>query len=130
MSLCINPKCPRPDHPGNDHNRYCASCGSDLLLNDRYRVLRLLSDKTGFGKIYETYERATPKILKVLKEDWNTSSKVVALFEQEARVLGKLEHLGILTQFSQLRLVQMDKRSSVVVKITPSKSGGWIKAIG
>ncbi|NJO42895.1 MAG: protein kinase, partial [Cyanobacteria bacterium RU_5_0] len=95
MSLCINPKCPRPDHPGNDHSRYCVRCGSDLLLNDRYRVLRLLSDKTGFGKIYEAYEHTTPKILKVLKESWNTNSKVVELFEQEARVLGKLDHPGI-----------------------------------
>ena len=95
MSLCINPKCPRPDHPGNDPARYCASCGSDLLINGRYRVLRLLSDKTGFGKIYEAYEHTTPKILKVLKETWNTESKIVALFEQEATVLGKLNHAGI-----------------------------------
>ncbi|GAB4366680.1 MAG: hypothetical protein Kow00121_04300 [Elainellaceae cyanobacterium] len=95
MSLCINPKCPRPDHAGNDHARYCASCGSDLLVGGRYRALRLLSDKTGFGKIYEAYEHTTPKILKVLKENWNTSSKVVELFEQEAQVLGKLSHPGI-----------------------------------
>jgi hypothetical protein len=61
MSLCINPICPKPDHSENANNRFCQSCGSHLLLENRYRVMRLLSDKTGFGKIYEAYEKSTPK---------------------------------------------------------------------
>ncbi|WP_391540793.1 4-Cys prefix domain-containing protein [Halomicronema hongdechloris] len=32
MSLCINPRCPQPDHPDNGHNRYCQGCGSELVL--------------------------------------------------------------------------------------------------
>jgi serine/threonine protein kinase len=95
MSICINPTCPKPDDIDNDRNRFCEGCGTDLLLQGRYRVIRLLSDKTGFGKIYEAQEGNTPKILKVLKEDLNSDSKAVELFEQEAVVLGQLNHPAI-----------------------------------
>ncbi|QDL08628.1 protein kinase [Brasilonema octagenarum UFV-E1] len=95
MSLCINPTCPKPNHPENTNNRLCQSCGSHLLLEKRYRVLRLLSDSSGFGKIYEAYEGSTPKILKVLKEHLNHQPKAVELFQQEAQVLEKLIDPGI-----------------------------------
>ncbi|MTJ15289.1 serine/threonine protein kinase [Anabaena sp. UHCC 0187] len=95
MSLCINPVCPQPNHPDNDENRFCQSCGSQLELIGRYRVLRLLSDKTGFGKIYEAYQQDTPKILKVLKEELANDSKALSLFQQEAKVLQQLNHPGI-----------------------------------
>ena len=95
MSLCINPVCPQPNHPDNDENRFCQSCGSQLELIGRYRVLRLLSDKTGFGKIYEAYQQDSPKILKVLKEELTNDSKALALFQQEANVLQQLNHPGI-----------------------------------
>ena len=66
-----------------------------MLLQGRYQVMRLLSDKSGFGKIYEADEGGTPKILKVLKEYFNNNSKVVELFQQEAAVLKKLNHPGV-----------------------------------
>ncbi|MBE9126516.1 serine/threonine protein kinase [Coleofasciculus sp. LEGE 07081] len=95
MPICINPSCPRPHDPNNDNQRFCQSCGSDLVLQGRYRVMRLLSDKSGFGKIYEVYEGSTPKILKVLKENLNHDAKAVELFKQEAVVLGQLSHPSI-----------------------------------
>jgi serine/threonine protein kinase len=95
MSLCINPRCPQPDHPGNDNSLFCQSCGSELVLQQRYRVMRLLSDSSGFGKVYEAYERSTPKILKVLKESHNANAKAVELFKQEAIVLQQLKHPGV-----------------------------------
>ncbi|MCC5639986.1 serine/threonine protein kinase [Nostoc sp. CHAB 5844] len=95
MSLCINPLCPSPENPENDNYRFCQSCGSQLLLEDHYRVMRLLSDKTSFGKIYEVYTRSTPKILKVLKEHLNNHTKAVELFQKEANVLSQLNHPGI-----------------------------------
>lgn len=95
MSICINPTCPKPDDIDNERNRFCEGCGSDLLLQGRYRVIRLLSDKTGFGKIYEAEEGSTAKILKVLKEDLKSDTKAVELFEQEAVVLGQLKHPAI-----------------------------------
>ncbi|WP_205370627.1 WD40 repeat domain-containing serine/threonine-protein kinase [Thermoleptolyngbya sp. PKUAC-SCTB121] len=95
MSLCINPQCTEPNHPGNDGSRFCQSCGSDLVLRERYRVMRLISDKSGFGQVYEAYERNVPKILKVLKEIHSGHSKAVALFQREAVVLSQLRHPGV-----------------------------------
>ncbi|OCR01371.1 hypothetical protein BCD67_23240 [Oscillatoriales cyanobacterium USR001] len=95
MSLCINPTCPKPDHSQNTNNRHCQSCGSDLLLQGRDRVMRLLSDDSGFGKIYTAEERGISKILKVLKERHNNTAKVVELFQQEAKVLEQFQHPGI-----------------------------------
>jgi len=95
MSLCINPQCAQPDHPQNDGSQTCQSCGSDLLLLGRYRVMRLLSDSSGFGRLYEAFDRSTPKILKILKETYSHHIKAVELFRQEAVVLGQLPHPGI-----------------------------------
>ena len=58
-------------------------------------MMRLLSDNSGFGKVYEAFERSTPKILKVLKETLNNNQKAVQLFEKEAAVLSQLHHLSI-----------------------------------
>ncbi|MFH7024977.1 MAG: serine/threonine protein kinase [Heteroscytonema crispum UTEX LB 1556] len=95
MTLCINPYCLKPNHEDNHENRFCQSCGSQLELQGRYRVMRLLSDKTGFGKVYEAYEQDKPKIVKVLKEELSNDAKAVELFQQEAVVLGNLNHPGI-----------------------------------
>ncbi|MEH1925034.1 serine/threonine-protein kinase [Nostoc sp.] len=95
MSFCINPVCPKPNHPNNHQNRFCQSCGSHLELLGRYRVKSLLSDKTGFSKVYEAYEKDTPKIIKILQEDLSGDAKAVELFQQEVTVLGKFQHPGI-----------------------------------
>ncbi len=95
MSYCINPKCPQPDDPANISNHICRNCGSTLIIQGRYQVMRLLSDYSGFGEIYEAYSGATPKILKVLKQSHNSNSRVIELFQQEAAVLSQLNHPGI-----------------------------------
>lgn len=95
MSLCINPRCPRPNHPDNSLSRYCAGCGSDLLLKGRLSVMRLLSSQSGFGQVYEAFEQGVPKILKVLKESHSQNSKVLELFKREAEVLSQLNHPGV-----------------------------------
>ncbi len=91
MSYCINPRCPKPADPLNAHNLTCRHCGSQLLLQKRYRVKQLLGEG-GFGKTYEVDDRGTSKILKVLLLNDTTA---VALFQQEARVLSQLRHPGI-----------------------------------
>ncbi|BDA75385.1 hypothetical protein CAL7716_095510 [Calothrix sp. PCC 7716] len=91
MSLCINPRCTQPDNP--DSVLFCQSCGSEMLLQGRYRVLRLLGEG-GFGMTYEVIgvRSSIPKVLKVLT---NNTPKAVELFQQEAQVLSQLEHPGI-----------------------------------
>jgi eukaryotic-like serine/threonine-protein kinase len=95
MSLCINPVCPKPNHQDNHENHFCLTCGSQLELLGRYRVIRLLSDKTGFSKVYEAYEQDTPKILKILKEDLSGEAEAIELFQQEVTVLRQMDHPGI-----------------------------------
>ncbi len=95
MSLCINPSCLQPDHPENDRNDLCQSCGGLLILQGRYRVMRELSNNTGFGTVYEAYERNIPKILKVLRRDRARDPKVLALFHHEAAVLSHIRHPGV-----------------------------------
>ncbi|MBE9098679.1 serine/threonine protein kinase [filamentous cyanobacterium LEGE 07170] len=97
MSLCINPNCTQPNHPGNDGNHFCQSCGSSLVLQSRFRVMRLISKRSGFGSVYEAYERNIPKVLKILKPAHNHNAKAVQLFQQEARVLSELKHSGVPT---------------------------------
>ncbi|MGB7442916.1 MAG: serine/threonine-protein kinase [Coleofasciculaceae cyanobacterium] len=95
MSYCINPSCPQPNDPTNINHRICRNCGSDLLIQGRYQVMRLLSDKSGFGKVYEAYNGAAPKILKVLQQRHESNPKIIKLFQQEAAVLSQLNHPGI-----------------------------------
>lgn len=95
MSYCINPNCPKPNDPANANKPICRNCGSELLIKGRYQVMRLLSDNSGFGKIYEAYGGTRPKILKILKETHNRNLRVVELFQQEAAVLSQLNHPGI-----------------------------------
>ena len=94
---CINPDCSQPEHPSNNNSntRYCQSCGSQLLLNGKYRVSRLLSDTTGFGVVYEAFEGFTAKILKVLQEKWNNEPKAVELFKREYDVLLELSRQNV-----------------------------------
>ncbi|NEO99065.1 MAG: protein kinase [Symploca sp. SIO2E9] len=89
MIFCINPDCKNPQNL--DHELFCQSCGSELLLEGCYRVIQSLK-KGGFGQIYEVREGETTKILKVLlKKD----PKAVELFEREFKVLSQLHHPGI-----------------------------------
>jgi serine/threonine protein kinase len=97
MSLCINPDCPKPQNI--DSNMFCLACGSELLLDGRFRVVNQLG-KGGFGRTYEVRElpktistsSGLPKILKLLI---NNQPKAVELFRREAEVLAKLHHPGI-----------------------------------
>ncbi|MBE9068971.1 serine/threonine protein kinase, partial [Leptolyngbya cf. ectocarpi LEGE 11479] len=95
MSLCINPDCPQPDHLGNGEANSCQACGTTLVLEGRYRVMRLLSSQTGFGMVYEAYERDLPKILKVLRREHGQNPKILAMFRHEAAVLSHLRHPGM-----------------------------------
>ena len=65
MTLCINPNCAQPNHADNDTQSHCQTCGAELIIQGRYRVMRLLTDNSGFGLVYEAFERNQPKILKL-----------------------------------------------------------------
>ncbi|AVH70434.1 serine/threonine protein kinase [Nostoc sp. 'Lobaria pulmonaria (5183) cyanobiont'] len=89
MNLCNNPHCPRPQN--SENILFCQACGSELLLEGRYRVTRQLG-AGGFAKTFEVNHGNTLKVLKVLMLD---DAKAVSLFQQEAQVLSHLNHPGI-----------------------------------
>ncbi|MCC3446056.1 MULTISPECIES: protein kinase [unclassified Microcoleus] len=91
VSYCINPNC---RHPENLNNlTFCKDCGSMLLIDTRYRVIRPLG-QGGFGITYEVRDRddGTEKVLKVLTY---TEPKGVELFQKEATILMRLKHPGL-----------------------------------
>jgi serine/threonine protein kinase len=92
MSYCINPKCNNPEN--SDEFQNCQSCGTALLIADRYRILRPVRSinparPTEIFEVQdwetEAEEWGTVKVLKVLKYTHNPH--LVRLFKQEARVL-------------------------------------------
>ncbi|MBD2043547.1 serine/threonine protein kinase [Microcoleus sp. FACHB-672] len=93
MSFCLNPKCPNPSDLSNNHRDVCRHCGSELVVRNRYRIVRPLGGG-GFGKTFEVDDQGTLKVLKIL---YKNHPKAVELFQQEATVLSRLQHPGIPT---------------------------------
>jgi len=91
MSYCFNPTCPTPDDVLNENENICRHCGEELLLQNRYRGVKLLG-KGGFGRAIEIDDNGTRKVLKILHDDY---SKSISLFKREAKVLQRLRHQGI-----------------------------------
>ncbi|MBS9393268.1 MAG: protein kinase [Dolichospermum sp. LBC05a] len=91
MTYCINPHCPKPIDLANANNPICRNCGSQLLLQNRYRVLKQIG-QGGFGNTFEIDDIGKTKVLKVLTEN---NPKAVELFQQEAKVLSQLNSAGI-----------------------------------
>ena len=90
MTLCINPRCQKPQN--SDNTQFCQNCGSSLLLKQRYRAMKVLGGG-GFGKTYEASDLG--KQTKVIKVLINNSPKAVELFQREAEVLSQLNNPGI-----------------------------------
>ena len=98
MSLCINPACSKPQN--SDDDLFCQTCGTELLMEGRFRVVRMLG-AGGCGKTYEVSDGRRPfgdnrsgsfKVLKILS---NNDPKYVELFQREALLLSHLNHPGI-----------------------------------
>lgn len=96
MSYCINPACPRPQNPNNV--KKCQACGSELILRDRYRIIKPLG-KGGFGATFLAKDTSLPGdpicVIKELCPSTTTASVLEMarkLFEREAETLGKIGH--------------------------------------
>lgn len=86
MRLCINPRCPRPENPGD--RSVCEACGSRLLLRDRYRVTGVLhrgEDRvTTIYDVVDVRNQGDPKVLKVL---YTQNRYAISRFNKEADLL-------------------------------------------
>jgi serine/threonine protein kinase len=96
MPLCLNPDCRKPQNP--DSLTVCQSCGSQLLLKNRYRATRLIG-QGGFGRTFLAIDtEATGKTRCVIKQFLPVAQgprhwkKAAELFEQEALRLKDLGH--------------------------------------
>ncbi|QSJ16707.1 serine/threonine protein kinase [Nostoc sp. UHCC 0702] len=103
MSYCLNPRCPKPENPGDV--KFCLSCGSKLLLRERYRAIKPIG-QGGFGRTFLAVDEDKPsKPRCVIKQFYpqaqgtNTVQKAVELFTQEAV---RLEELGQHPQIPEL----------------------------
>ncbi len=99
MIYCLNPKCTNPTDPMNINGRICRNCGTNLLVKNRYKVVKILG-RGGFAKTFELLDdKEIKKVIKVLDFSRlvNEKSKdiVINLFRREADVLSKLNHPGI-----------------------------------
>ena len=117
MSYCLNPRCPSPHNPTGTN--FCRTCGSKLLLKERYRTIRPLG-QGGFGKTFLAVDEDKPSqphcVIKQFfpqAQGTNTVQKAAELFTQEAVRLDELgkhpqipELLAYFSQDSQQYLVQ------------------------
>lgn len=93
MPLCLNPQCAKL-HP--DGTRFCCSCGTRLLLQDRYTALKMIG-QGGFGKTFLAEDLAKPSrprcvIKQFIPNGQGSLHKAVELFQQEAVRLDELGH--------------------------------------
>ncbi|MDZ8056042.1 MAG: protein kinase domain-containing protein [Aulosira sp. ZfuVER01] len=94
MSYCLNPTCPHPENLAPSQR--CQSCGSQLLLSDRYQVVKPLG-QGGFGATFLAHDQGLPGepscVIKQLRPSV-TAPHVLQmareLFEREAKTLGKI----------------------------------------
>jgi serine/threonine protein kinase len=117
MSYCLNPRCPKPEN--TDDVKFCLTCGSKLLLKERYRAIKPIG-QGGFGRTFLAVDEDKPsKPRCVIKQFYpqaqgtNTVQKAVELFNQEAVQLDELgkhpqipELLAYFTQEDRQYLVQ------------------------
>jgi WD40 repeat protein len=92
MSYCINPACQNPQNLSAA--QACQSCGSQLLLKERYRILKLIA-QGGFGRTFlavDETQAAKPRcvVKQFCDRAQSNPAKAATLFRQEAARLAQL----------------------------------------
>jgi len=63
MSQCLNPTC---IHKNSQGTSFCEKCGSKILLDDRYRPIKIIGEG-GFGRTFQAVDEKrlnTPCVIK------------------------------------------------------------------
>ncbi len=96
MSYCLNPNCQKPENL--DSAEVCQTCGTKMLLGDRYQSAKLLGSG-GFGRTFLAIDQLKPsKPFCVIKQfspqgqGSNHHQKAAELFQQEVIRLDELGH--------------------------------------
>lgn len=103
MTFCLNPDCPQPQN--SDMASICATCGSPLLVGERYRPLRAIA-VGGFGRTFlgvDEYKPSKPpcviKQFSPREQGSQNRDRAAELFKQEAT---RLDELGSHPQIPNL----------------------------
>jgi serine/threonine protein kinase len=135
VQYCINPWCTKRENV--DAVEYCAACGSPLLINERFRVIRPLFDlnRVHPTDIYEVIdltgswisEANTIKILKVLKA-YDPDEVFLSQLRTEAQALQILNHPGIprcdIDDFFPINLAHLENAPDELYCLAISKVEG------
>ena len=114
MSQCLNPDCLHQNPP---ITKFCQRCGNKLLLGDRYRAVKYISEG-GFGRTFKAVDEHRLDTICVIKQflpqlqGSAAIQKATELFKQEAvrlRDLGKHPQIPDLLAF-----FEQDKRFYLV----------------
>lgn len=114
MSQCLNPDCLHQNPP---ITKFCQRCGNQLLLGDRYRAVKYISEG-GFGRTFKAVDEHRLDTICVIKQflpqlqGSAAIQKATELFKQEAvrlRDLGKHPQIPDLLAF-----FEQDKRFYLV----------------
>jgi formylglycine-generating enzyme required for sulfatase activity len=104
MSKCLNPDCLNQNPPTT---KFCQKCGNKLLLGDRYRAVKYISEG-GFGRTFKAVDEHRLDTVCVIKQFLPQQQgsaaiqKATELFKQEAvrlRDLGKHPQIPDLLAF-------------------------------
>lgn len=92
VNYCINPDCKQRQNP--DKLEFCQTCGTPLLINGRYRLLKPLRplNPRNSTDVFEVEDGESRKVMKILKDN---SPQLIEFFEREALTLQSLSHPGI-----------------------------------
>jgi serine/threonine protein kinase len=101
MSYCLNSQCRKPQNPPD--GKFCQSCGSPLLLGDRYRAIQAIA-QGGFGRTFLAVDEYKPSkstcvIKQFIPPNPANYQKAAELFMREAH---QLETLGKHPQIPEL----------------------------
>lgn len=94
MSYCLNPACTNPNNLPQDE--VCQTCGTDLIMNQRYRASRILG-RGGFATTFLAVDQSLPgqpscviKQLRPVLSAPHILEMSRELFQREASTLGKV----------------------------------------
>lgn len=115
MSYCLNPNCPTPENP--EGTKFCLTCGSKLLLRERYRALKPIGEG-GMGRTFFAIDEDRLNAPCVIKQFFpqiqatTALQKATELFKREAEQLYALgEHPQITALYAYF---EEDKRLYLV----------------
>ena len=102
MPLCFQPGCQHPENP--EPETICQNCGADLVLADRYQLIKLIG-QGGFGRTFLAIDTAAADLYCVIKQLYggdrtpDQGQKAVDLFRREAEHLVELGEHPQIPQF-------------------------------